>query len=89
MMDLVEAMTKKDDDQQIKLLQNIYRVSLLFETADIRKEQITALIEENASLKKKNETLREELDCSVCMHNEANCLLRPCGYVLTFSKLTK
>jgi hypothetical protein len=26
MMDLVEAMTKKDDNQQIKLLQQIYRV---------------------------------------------------------------
>jgi len=70
MMDLVEAMTKKDDNLQVKLLQQIYR------------EQITALVEENASLKQKNDSLRDELDCSVCMVQEANCILRPCGHSL-------
>lgn len=43
-------------------------------------EQIIELAEENARLKKKNEILREELYCSVCMSQETNCVLRPCGY---------
>eukprot|EP01126_Amoeba_proteus_P059802 TRINITY_DN7850_c0_g1_i13.p1 TRINITY_DN7850_c0_g1~~TRINITY_DN7850_c0_g1_i13.p1 ORF type:complete len:140 (-),score=13.70 TRINITY_DN7850_c0_g1_i13:133-552(-) len=70
MADLVEAFTKQDENNLTKLLHQIYR------------EQITTLTEENFNLRKKNKSLREELECSICMSQEANCLLRPCGHSL-------
>jgi len=50
--------------------------------SEIYKEQIASLKEENDSLQKKLETLRNQVDCSICVAQEANCVLRPCGHTL-------
>jgi len=67
-LDLLEAVTSKDNTLQIQLLKEIY------------KEQILALRAENVVLTKKNESLRDSLECAICFCHEANNLLRPCGH---------
>jgi hypothetical protein len=68
LLELVSSVINQNPSGQLNLVKSIY------------KEQIIELAEENARLKKKNEVLREELYCSVCMSQETNCVLRPCGH---------
>jgi len=69
-LDLLETITEKEGSIQIQLIKQIY------------KEQILTLRIENAALSKKNETLCDTLNCSICFSQEANCLIRPCGHTL-------
>jgi len=69
-LDLLEAITEKESSIQIQLIKQIY------------KEQIITLRNENAALSKKNESLCDTLNCSICFSQEANCLIRPCGHTL-------
>jgi len=69
-LDLLESITEREGSIQAQLMKQIY------------KEQIVALRDENLALTKKNETLYETLNCSICYSQETNCIIRPCGHTL-------
>jgi len=68
LLELVSTILTQNPSTQLQLIKSIY------------KEQVLELSSENSRLKNKIDCMRGELECSVCMSQEANCLLRPCGH---------